>query len=160
MIWTLKMPPTVVIDARHPLLLEKEMLLLVWDPVAVIGRTSLPTLGGVCWHSVPLPVVVDVVDVVDVFVMVVVDVIVVVNVVVESAGCICNGVEPLPLVVGALAEAEDGTPVAPVVEDDWFCAYAAIPPEIRTSIAATVSIWSLPALTCMLLRVCCPHDSI
>ncbi len=36
--------------------------------------------------------------------------------------------------------------------DVWFCAYAAIPPEIRTSIAATVSICSFPAFTCMLVR--------
>ena len=37
--------------------------------------------------------------------------------------------------------------------NDWLCAYAAIPPETRTIMAATVRSWSLPALTCMLLRI-------
>ena len=63
-IWTLKTPPTVVIDATHPLLLEKEML-PVEDPVAVIGRTSLPTLPvDVGWQSVWLVLVVEVEEVV------------------------------------------------------------------------------------------------
>src|SRR5450759_2745224 len=59
-IWTLKMPPTEVMDATHPLPLAKEMA-PVWDPVAVIGSTSLPTLSGdVGWHRVWFAVVVDV----------------------------------------------------------------------------------------------------
>jgi hypothetical protein len=138
-------------DARHPLLLEKEML-PVCDPAAVIGRTSFPTLAGdVGWHNVAT-VVVDEVNVV-------VDVIVVVNVVVVAAGSTWSGAEPLSLVVGAL-DAEEGVPVVPVGENDWFCAYAAIPPETMTSIAATVRIWSLPALICMLLRLSSPQDAI
>ncbi len=38
------------------------------------------------------------------------------------------------------------------LELSWACAYAAIPPEIRTSIAAAVRIWSLPVSTCMNYR--------
>jgi hypothetical protein len=44
MMCTLKMPPTVVIDAKHPLLRKNEMPPPAEDPLAVIGRTSLPTL--------------------------------------------------------------------------------------------------------------------
>ena len=135
---TLKTPPTVVIDAEHPRL-KKEMPPPVEDPLAVIGRTSLPTLMGVVgWHSVWFAVVVDVVEVV-------VDVELVVDV--EFVSLLAKAIGAPP--AGVLAD-----------EADWACAYAAIPPEIRTSIAATVRIWSLPAFTCMLLRTPGPYDAI
>ena len=121
-IWTLKTPPTVVIVARHPLLLEKEMLPVDVDPVAVIGRTSLPTLVGVGgWHSVWFATVV-------------------------KAAAVDVEVED---------DADEGVEL-----ELWACAYAAIPPETMTSIAATVRIWSLPAFTFMLLRVRCRHYAI
>jgi len=144
----LKMPPTVVIDARHPLPSLKEML-VVEDPTAVIGRTSLPALpvdGG--WQSVWLSLVVVVVEIV---LVVEVEVEKVVSVSVDAN---IDGVELLSLAADATGAAAAGVPELA----DWFCAYAAIPPETMTSIAATVRIWSLPAFTCMLLRICStPH---
>jgi hypothetical protein len=76
---TLKMPPTVVIDATHPLLSEKVIAPDCGCVVGVMGRMSLPTVptavGGV--HSGGVAVVVEVVDV-DVVVAVTVEVTVVV----------------------------------------------------------------------------------
>jgi hypothetical protein len=147
---TLKMPPTVVMDAKHPLLKEKEMLPLEEFAVAVIGRTSLPTVTGVVgWHSVWFAVVVEAVDV-----TVVVDVEFVDDDVEFVDDEDVEFVSPAANVIGARPAGVLAEPA------DWACAYAAIPPETRTSIAATVRIWSLPAFTCMLLRTRSPHDAI
>jgi hypothetical protein len=150
---TLKMPPTVVIDAKHPLLKAKEMLPPDEDPLAVIGRTSLPTLpvnGG--WQSVWFAlVVVDVEEIVDV-VEVEVE-----KVVVVSVDSNIDDVELSSLAADAPGAAAAGVPGLGAY---WFCAYAAIPPETRTSIAATVRICSLPAFTCMLLRTLSPRRNI
>jgi len=135
----LKTPPTVVMDARHPLPSVKAML-PVEDPVAVIGRTSLPTLpvdGG--WQRVWFSLVVEeIVDVVEVEVEKVVVVSVDVNIDdAELSSAAATGAAGVP-VLGAYV----------------LCAYAAIPPDTKTSIAATVRSCSLPAFTCMLLRIC------
>lgn len=123
--------------------------MLAWDPTAVIGRTSLPTLtvnGG--WHSVWL---------------VVVDVVVVV-VVVELVEDVEDVEVEFVVVVEFVSLPANATGVAaagrPPDDADWFTAYAAIPPETRTSIAATVRICSLPAFSCMLLRTCGALDAI
>src|SRR5271169_6804167 len=93
---------------------------------AVIGRMSLPTLIGVVdWQSVWLAVV----EVVDVDVEVEVEFVDEVDVEFVSPPASATGTPPAGVL---LAEA------------DWACAYAAIPPETITSIAATVRIWSFP----------------
>jgi hypothetical protein len=94
------------------------------------------------------------VDVVDVAVVVAV----VVAVDVPVVDDVCVDVEFVALVV--VVDAAASTAVMLVVGEDWPCAYAPIPPEIRTSIAATVSICSLPVSTFMFYRVCCVREPI
>jgi len=98
-----------------------------------------------------------VVEVVDVEVTVAVEVTVLVTVDVEVVELVCVEVE----FVSAAASATGAEPTDRLADDaDCPCAYAAIPPEIRTSIAAIVRICSFPALTCMFPRIYGAREAI
>lgn len=132
----------------HPLLIGKDMDPVDVAPAAVIGKTSLPTsVADGDWHSgaggvvvvldaVVVTVTVDVTVELEEVVWVDVDVVVEeeVELVVSGTSATCAGADAL------------------AADTDWFFAYAAIPPETRTSIAATVRSWSLPLFTCMFVR--------
>jgi len=116
---TLKMPPAVVMEALHPLESAKTIV-PAWDCPGLIGRTSLPA-----WPA--------------------------------GAGGVQSGVFA---VVVEVAEPLDELWLDEVLELEldelelcalgfWFCAYAAIPPEMRTRMAAAVRSCSLPLSTCM-----------
>ena len=103
----------------------------------------MPVDGG--WHSVWLVLVV--VDVEEIVLVVEVEVENVVSVSVDV------NIDDVWLPSWSLAGTGADAAGVPELGAYWAWAYAAIPPETITSIAATVRIWSFPAFTCMLLRI-------
>ena len=121
-----------------------EPVVVVVELLGPIGRTMCPTgLTELGWQSGGGVVVVEEEEVV-VTVFVEVTVLVTVLVFVELVD--------VELVL-APANAIGAVPGVTAVSAVWFCAYAAIPPEMRTRIAAAVRIWSFPVLTCILHRL-------